>query len=99
MSGVLALRMSDFSLQNVASRLLISGHHTFSDQEMRSAVLWSMSSSDITAAVSEERMSSRVAAIAHGSVRLVVLEPSAGCGLACLCREVALTDAAGALFL
>ena len=99
MSGVLFLRTSDFFTQNVVSRLLVSGHHTFSEQEIRNAVLWSASLSDFSPDFSDEEMSSKVAAIVDGSLRLMVLEPSVGCELACVCREVALMDNGEAMIL
>ena len=91
--------MSDFSTQNVVSRLLVSGHHTFSEQEVRNALLWSVPLSDFSPNVSDEEMSSKVAAIVDGSLRLMVLEPSVGCELACVCREVALMDNGEAMVL
>ncbi|SDJ04196.1 hypothetical protein SAMN04487926_1317 [Paraburkholderia steynii] len=92
-SGVKALRVSDFGLQNVISRVLISGSHRFSTDEIRDHVQWAYSQHDYNASLADEKIAEIEAAVSQGELVLFVIEPSVGAEIVILCVSVQVIDA------
>lgn len=87
-SGVKALRINDYGLQNVVSRLLVSPSYAFSTNEVHEYVSWAHSKHDYKAPFSDEEARDIEIAIEHGRLMLFVLEPSVGAEIVILCESV-----------
>ncbi|WP_109483568.1 hypothetical protein [Paraburkholderia sp. C35] len=98
-SGVLALRVSDFGLQNVVSRVLLSTDHHFSIDATRDHVRWACSQHDYQASLTDQKIAAIEEALSQRELLLFVIEPSAGAEIVILCETMLIasdkkTDAA-----
>lgn len=91
-SGVKAIRATDFGLQNVVSRILISTSHAFSLEEVRDYVQWARSQHDYRASVPDEKVVEIAAALSQGELILFVAEPSVGAEIVILCERIEIVD-------
>jgi hypothetical protein len=87
-SAVKAIRVNDFGLQNVVSRILISTSHTFSHEEVRDYVQWARSQHDYKASLQDEKVAEIRAALSSGQLVLFVAEPSVGAEIVILCERI-----------
>lgn len=94
-TGVRALRIVDYGLQNVASRFLTSPTYVFSTDEIKAYVSWAHSKHDYNAAVSDDEVKEIEIAVAHGRLTLFVLEPSVGAEIVILCERAQEMDVLG----
>ncbi|WP_061145886.1 hypothetical protein [Caballeronia arvi] len=88
LSGIRHLRLNDFGLQNVVSRILVSTKHAFSVEEIREYVQWARSQHDFRSILDGAQLQDLVPAIATRKAILLVVEPSVGAELLCLCAGV-----------
>jgi hypothetical protein len=86
-SGVQALRINDYGLQNVVSRLLISPSYTFSIAEINEYISWAHSKHDYKASFSDEEVREMRTFVERGRLALFVLEPSVGAEIVILCER------------
>ncbi|VWB52939.1 hypothetical protein [Burkholderia lata] len=90
-TGVISLRIIDFTQQNVVSRLLLSPVYPFSQTEVRQWLKWIGSREDFDAAhVDDSRLNQYLADFDTGRKALFVLEPSCGAEVAVLCETIQL---------
>ncbi|VWD32331.1 hypothetical protein BLA18110_06237 [Burkholderia lata] len=90
-TGVISLRIIDFTQQNVVSRLLLSPVYPFSQTEVRQWLKWIGSREDFDAAnVDDSRLNQYLADFDAGRKALFVLEPSCGAEVAVLCETIRL---------
>jgi hypothetical protein len=85
---VSALRIVDFAEQNVASRILLTPMHVFSNLDVCSFVGWVRSYVDSRPAhVSEEQAEQLTQDFLEGKKALFALEPSCGAEIVVLCES------------
>ncbi|CAB3748655.1 hypothetical protein B7G54_00690 [Burkholderia puraquae] len=90
-TGVISLRIIDFTQQNVVSRLLLSPVYPFSQTEVRQWLKWIGSREDFDAAnVDDSRLNQYLADFDADRKALFVLEPSCGAEVAVLCETIRL---------
>ena len=82
------MRVGDFGLQNVVSRILDSRSHAFSAEEVRDYVQWAGSQHDYRASIPEEKADEIAAALSKGELTLFVAEPSVGALVVILCQRI-----------
>lgn len=87
-SGIRAFRASDFGLQNVVSRALLSTSHRFSTNEIRDYVQWAHSQHDYKASLVDQNVAEIDAAISRDELVLFVIEPSVGAEIVVLCEKI-----------
>ncbi|ALX41445.1 MULTISPECIES: hypothetical protein [Burkholderia] len=85
LSGVRAVRINDFTRQNVVARLLVSPKYQFTLDEVATYVNWASSQHDYRAQASAEKIQAVHADIASGKCLLFVMEQSAGAEAVVLC--------------
>lgn len=90
--GIKAFRISDYGLQNVVSRFLVSPSYPFSTDEIKEYVSWAHSKHDYKAPFSDEEARDVEVAIKHDKLTLFVLEPSVGAEIVILCERALEVD-------
>jgi hypothetical protein len=90
MDGVTHFRTSDFILQNVVSRLLISSRDFLSKEEIGDRLGWVVRLSDTGPFATDEQLALLLAKVQSKELVLVVLEPSWGAELVAVGRSVSI---------
>ena len=85
--NTIALRVSDFSIQNIISRVMFSSNNDFSEQGLISCLSWVTSYSDSKSWLKQEKLLDVMKSLQSGTSELIVFEPSAGAEIACVCKK------------
>lgn len=80
-------RATDFTRQNIISRVLVFNEKSPPDEAIGSLIRWLTSLSDSTSFLTESKLAELIQAVYSGKLSLVYVEPSCGAEVAILCQK------------
>ena len=92
LKGLRAFRCEDLTIQNVVSRLIVSDQANISREDMTYWIDWVTSFSDTGSWLNGQHKVEWLTACENGTLKLVLVEPSAGAQIAAVCECFALVD-------